>query len=46
MGIVILAVGFAGITTILGICIASMRDEAKHQRWIEENNARRFGKGA
>jgi len=43
MEIVILAVGFAGIATILGICIASMREEAKHQRWIEENNKRRYG---
>jgi uncharacterized membrane protein len=37
--------GFFGIAFILGMCIVEMYESAKHQRWIEANNARRFAKG-
>ena len=36
--------GLFGIAFVLGMCIVEMHESAKHQRWIEENNARRFAK--
>jgi len=35
--------GLAGIAFLAGLLIANMRASAAHQRWIEENNARRHG---
>lgn len=43
MTIVIATFGFIGISTLFGILVADMRASAKHQRWVEENNARRHG---
>lgn len=45
MGIVIVAFGIAGIATLFGILVADMRASAAHQRWVEENNKRRHGRG-
>ena len=33
-----------GLATLFGILIVDMRASAAHQRWIEENDKRRFGK--
>lgn len=43
MTIAIVAFTAAGTTLIFGMLIAEIRASAKHQRWIEENNARRHG---
>lgn len=42
MTVVIAAFGLIGIAVIFGILIADMRASAEHQRWVEENNRRRF----
>ena len=43
MTIAIALFGFAGLALLASILIADMRASAAHQRWIEENNARRHG---
>lgn len=43
MALAIALFGFFGISFILGMCAVEMYESAKHQRWIEENNARRHG---